>query len=104
MLLDEVAVTDAATSPAARSGREALFACALDPWEADDVLSEIPLLTVNDDGEATWRLQRLSGQQASVAAGGRLSAQDARSFVLATSLPNPSARARRGRGGTVTDG
>lgn len=83
-LLAEVAVPDELRSQPMRLGREFLFACALGPWEADDVLSEITLLTLDDDGAEVWRLRRLSGPQAASLTDGRLSAHYARSFVLAT--------------------
>lgn len=94
-LVAEVVVADAAQSQAARLGREFLLACALDPWEADEVLSEMALLTMTDDGGETWRLRRLSGPQAVTVAGGRLSAHFARSFVLATWVRPPSSTRRR---------
>lgn len=83
-LVAEVFVPEAAQSQAARHGREFLLACALGPWEADDVISEMALLTLTDDGDETWRLRRLSGAQAAQVAGGRLSAHFAKSFILAT--------------------
>ncbi|WP_375407258.1 hypothetical protein [uncultured Amnibacterium sp.] len=88
-LLAEVAVADGVQSQAARVGREFLLACALGPWETDDVLSEIALLTVADSGDETWQLRRLSGPQAAVVAGGRLSAHFAKSFILATWIRQP---------------
>lgn len=97
-LVAEVVVSEAVRSQAARLGRELLLACALDPWEADDVLSEIALLTMSDEGDATWRLRRLSGAEAAVIAGGHLSAHFATSFLLATRIRSPSsAKPRRSR-------
>jgi hypothetical protein len=94
-LLAEVLISEGSQTQAARLGREHLFACALGPWEADDVLSEIALLTITDDGDETWRLRRLSGQQAASIAGGRLSAHFARSFIHATRTRAPVTRATR---------
>lgn len=80
----EVPVPEGLQSPAARAGREFLLACALGPWDLDEVLSEIALLTVDDAGRATWEFQRRSGQQASAAVGGGLTAHFAKSFFRAT--------------------
>lgn len=95
-LVAEVFVPEASQSQAARLGREFLLACALGPWETDDVLSEIALLTVTDDGDPTWQLTRLTGAQAARLAGGRLSAHFAKSFILATWVrPTASPRTKR---------
>lgn len=103
-LVAEVAVPEGAQSPAARMGREVLLACALGPHEADAVLSEIALLTLTDDGAETWRLRRLSGQQAAFITGGRLSAHFARSFVLATAVvPASPTKSRRARADAADD-
>ena len=90
-MVAEVVVPDPMQSQAARFGREFLLACALGPRETDEVLSEIALLTVADDGEDTWRLKRLSGQQAAAITGGHLTAHFAKSFILATWLRSPAA-------------
>ena len=94
-LLAEVLVPEGLQTQAARLGREHLFACALGPWEADDVLSEIALLTLSDDGSETWLLRRLSGQQAAIISGGHLSAHFARSFIQATRTRSPIGRPAR---------
>lgn len=98
-LIAEVLVPESMQSQAARYGREFLLACALGPWETDEVLSEIALLTVTDDGEETWHLRRLSGQQAAVITGGHLSAHFAKSFIHATWLRSPGLlKPKRARG------
>ena len=94
-LLAEVIVPEGLQTQAARLGREHLLACALDPGEADDVLSEIALLTITDGGEETWHLRRLSGQQAAARTGGHLSAHFAKSFVHATWKSTPAPRSSR---------
>ena len=94
-LIAEVLVPDSMQSQSARFGREFLLACALGPREADEVLSEIALLTLTDDGEETWQLHRLSGQQAAALTGGHLTAHFAKSFIHATWLRSPPPLNRR---------
>jgi hypothetical protein len=102
-LIAEVFVPEPMQSQAAKFGREFLLACALGPWEADEVLSEIALLTITDDGEDTWQLRRLSGQQAAVITGGHLSAHFAKSFIQATWLRSSTpSKPKRSRGRTAS--
>ncbi len=101
-LIAEVLVPEPMQSQAAEFGRQFLLACALGPWETDEVLSEIALLTSTDDGEDTWQLRRLSGQQAAAITGGHLTAHFAKSFIQATWLKSPTpSKQRRSRGRTA---
>lgn len=102
-LIAEVAIREAEQSSAARSDREFLLACGLDAREADGVISEISLLTLNSDGDACWSLRRLSGVQARAASGQRLTTHFAKSYILATFTKQPPKRRRQLVKGTSGD-